>query len=413
MLKRIENLRKDELVRGSLILILMIGVFNIFNYIFQMSMARMLGPSDYGILAVMMSFVYIFSIPSEAIQTIITRYVSRLSVKNEDGKIKDLLNRSMKKGIIFSTLGFLVYAVMAIFISSFLKIEFWILILTGLLIFYSFEIPILRGIMQGKKRFGSLGINLVIESFMKVVFSLLFVLASFKVYGAMGGVIFGGILAFLLGLVAIRSLMKTKTKRTDFSGIYRYNLPLIISITSIVLMYSLDVIIAKRFFSPEIAGQYAFVALIGKAIIFSSFAVGKAMFPISSEKFSSGNKTWGIFKNSMIITLVISGAALFFYFFFPEFVIRILSLGSSQYLAASNVLFILGLAFSFASFSNIIILYGLSINRIRRSSLFFLSFAAIEVVILSIFNHSIFEFSLSLMIVNLIMLLFSIYLIRR
>ena len=38
-----------------------------------------------------MSLIYIFSIPSEAIQTIITGHVSRLSIKKQEGKIKDLL----------------------------------------------------------------------------------------------------------------------------------------------------------------------------------------------------------------------------------------------------------------------------------------------------------------------------------
>ena len=42
-----------------------------------------------------MQFVYIFGIPSEAIQTIVTRYVGKFGGRKKEGMIKDLLLRSM------------------------------------------------------------------------------------------------------------------------------------------------------------------------------------------------------------------------------------------------------------------------------------------------------------------------------
>jgi O-antigen/teichoic acid export membrane protein len=112
----LKKLRKDELVRGSLILIIMIGIFNILNYIFQISMARMLGPADYGVLAVLMSIVYIFGIPSEAIQTIISRYTSKFNVRRSLGKIKEMLIKSVKRGLLFSLIIFLVFAFLSVYI---------------------------------------------------------------------------------------------------------------------------------------------------------------------------------------------------------------------------------------------------------------------------------------------------------
>jgi len=49
-----------------------------------------------------MSFVYIFYMPSEAIQTIITKYTNKLNINNEFGKIKDLMYRSLKMGFKYS-----------------------------------------------------------------------------------------------------------------------------------------------------------------------------------------------------------------------------------------------------------------------------------------------------------------------
>lgn len=411
MLKR--KLVEDELLKGSIILIIMIGVYNIFNYVFQMSMAKILGPADYGILAVLMSFVYIFGIPSEAIQTIITRYTSRFNSRKKYGKIKDLLYRSLKKGIIFSVIAFLVFFFLSFWFSAVLKINAWLLIITGLLIFSAFISPIVRGILQGQKKFFGLGANLIIESMIKVIFSVIFVLIGLRVYGAIAGVMIGIIIAFLLGIFFIRKVIKARRKTSKFTGIYLYNLPVIIAMTSIVLIYSIDVIIARIVFSPEEAGIYAFVSLIGKAIFFSSSAIGKAMFPLASEHFSNRIKTDKILKKSLIIISLISGFALIFFLLIPEQIIYVISLGSSQYLPASGILFILGLAFTFASFSYALILYGLSIDRINKSAYFLLFFFIIETGLLVFFGNSLMAFSIILLAVNLLMMLFSIYLIKR
>lgn len=403
-----KKLSGDELIKGSIILFLMIGIFNLFNYIFQMSMARLLGPADYSILAVLMSFVYIFSVPSETIQTVVSKYTSRFNINNSFGKMKDLLLRSLKKGVVISLITFLIFLPIAFLLSNFLKIGVWLIILIGIFIFFTFTMPIIRGIIQGRKKFTSLGVNLIVESLIKIILAISLVLLGFKVYGAIGGLLISEVITFVLAFYAIKEVTSSKRKSENYRGVYSTNFPILIMITSITLIYSLDIILARRFFSPILAGQYAFVSLIGKVILFSSSAIGKAMFPISSESFVKRKKTTGILKKSIIIVSLISGIALFFYLFFPEFIIRIISLGSDQYLGAANILFVVGLAFSFISLSNILITYNISINKMGKSSLFLLLFVLLEVILLSIFNSNLLEFSIALLFVSFAMLIYSI-----
>lgn len=413
MYKKLKDLANDKIVRGSFILFVMIGIFNVLNYIFQMSMAKMLGPADYSILAVLMSLVYILSIPSEAIQTVITRYVSKFNIKHENGKIKDLIYKSFSKGLKFSVAIFIGLILISIFLASLLKVRFSLLVFTGLLIFYMFSVPILRGVLQGKKKFFTLGINMVVESLAKVIFSIILVFVGFSVFGAIGGLIIGGIIAFTLGFWTIGEILISKRKPVEeMGGVYRYNLPVLIGITAIVLIYSLDVILARIFFSPEVAGQYSFVSLIGKVIVFSSFAISKSMFPISSENFEKGKKTRGILKKSLIIISLVSFAMLVLCLLIPEQVIKFISFGSSQYLGASNVLFIVSLAFSFTSFTNILVTYSLSINKLRKSSLYLLFFVLLEVILLSVFNADLVQFTAALLAVNFLMFLYSLFLIK-
>ena len=97
MYKKIRKLSGEEIFRGGIVLLIMVNIFNFLNYLFHFSMARLLTPADYGVLAVLMSLVYIFTIQGEGIQTIVSRYTTRFNIKKQYGKIKYLLVRSLKK----------------------------------------------------------------------------------------------------------------------------------------------------------------------------------------------------------------------------------------------------------------------------------------------------------------------------
>ena len=292
MIQRIKNLREDELVKGSFVLFFLIVVYNLFNYVFQISMAKMLGPEDYGIMAALMSIIYIFSIPSEAVQTMMTKYTSVLIPSNGHGKVKDLLIRVLKKSLIFATLIFIIYVIISVlFLSEFLDISLDLMIFTGLFIFVVFSLPAIRGVIQGMKRFSTLGFNLITEACIKVVLSLFLVFIGWKVFGSIAAVLLASILTFFISLRVIKPILASKRETQLFKNRYLGNLPILIATTAVVLMYSLDIILARRFFSSTIAGQFAFVSLIGKVIIFVGSSIGKTMFPISSEQFSKGNNT--------------------------------------------------------------------------------------------------------------------------
>ena len=414
MIKKIRGLRNDELIKGSFILFFLIIIYNILNYVFQISMAKMLGPEDYSILAVLMSIVYVFSIPSEAIQTVITKYSSVLSAKKRFSNLKDILIRISKKGLLFSVIIFISYSLVSVFVlSGFLNINYSLLVLTGLFIFVVFLLPVERGMLQGMKKFTTLGFNFIMESLMKVVFSVILVLFGWKVYGAIVALILGSVIAFILAAYSLKPILKSKRERKLITNAYSSNLPILIATISIVLMYSIDIIFARRFFTPIIAGQFAFVALIAKVIIFVGSAIGKAMFPISSEQHSLGNKTKGVLKKSLAMIILFSLCALILYYIVPEFIVKIISLGSNQYTAASHILFTLGLAYSLLGFSYLIILYQLSLNKMIKSSYFTLIFVLIQVIFLYLYHSDLLEYSIAILISNLLIFLYSLFLLKK
>src|SRR3972149_4917465 len=160
------------LLSSSLVLLITFNIYNLLNFIFHFFMARMLTPADYGTLAALFSIIYLTGIFSESIQMVITKYSA--SEKNK-ARLKNLITRSIKKALKFSIIIFIGYILLSIPLSFMLEIPYILLTSTGLIIFTSFLSPITRGLMQGTKRFNSLGINMIAESVIKFVLAILLV----------------------------------------------------------------------------------------------------------------------------------------------------------------------------------------------------------------------------------------------
>lgn len=403
MLNKIKNIYKDELVRGSIVLFAMINLFNILNYVFHFAMARMLEPASYGILVVLTSVAYIFSVPSEAIQTIFSKYTSQFS-KNA-GKVKDLMLRGVKRAAKISGICYIIFIPVAMFLSFFLNIKLMLLLLTGVLAFASFVTPVLRGVLQGEKRFIGLGASLNVESIIKTALAVLLVYVIHDVYGAVIAIILSTIIGFLFTLALVRDIVRRKRERMFIKGAYGYSLNTFVLFLLIVLMLSLDVILAKRFFSPEIAGQYAVASLLGKTLFFGANGVAKAMFPISSGK--AKHERRGILKKAIMLTVMICAAILVVFAIAPELIVGILFGG--KYLAAGSIILYTGIAFSILALTNLVVYHKLSHGKVTNPYYMF-TFVLLEILILWVFSQTLVSFAFGLILTNVLALAGSLFL---
>jgi O-antigen/teichoic acid export membrane protein len=410
MLKRIKSFSKEELVKGSLVLFIMINLFNFLNYVFHFLMARILGPADYGLLAVLMSMAYIFSVPNEALQTVASSLTSKFNSKKEFGKMNFVFAKIIKKYLRIAALCFVLFIPIAFFLSYFLPgVTFLHLIFTGTILFGVFTVPVVRGVLQGRKKFKKLGWSMVIESVAKLVIAVSLVLLGMRIYGAMAGVIFSIFLSFLLSLTFIKEVTGSKKKKVEDKNLYSYNKPIIIAVFVVMIMFSLDIILAKRFFDSDLAGKYAVASMLGKMIFLGVIPIGKAMFPIASEAAKQGKKSKS-FQQSLILVSVLCLIAVAAFFIIPKVVIGVLF--GQQYVDIWKILGFIGLAFSFLAFSNLVILYLLSRNKIKRPSLLVI-FPIIQILLLFLFHETLLQFTLAFMLSNIFLLIFSLFILFK
>jgi O-antigen/teichoic acid export membrane protein len=404
----IRKIFRSELGKGMIILFVMMNFYNFLNFLFHFIMGRVLGPEGYGTFAVLMSLIYIYGIPIEAIQNLTSRYTTKLSSEQKFGKLKGLMTKSLQKSFLFSFIIFIALFPLSLLVSKFLNIDFWLIILTNVFIFFAFIGPITRGILQGRKKFVQFGSSLIIESGIKIILSISLVFLGMHVFGAMMGVLIGTIFGIFISVYFNRDLLKLEEIETKFNELYYQGVPYFISTIVILLVFSLDIILAKRFFSPELAGQYAVLSMIGKMLFFGTTSIGKAMFPLTSEKHDSGEDSMRLFKKSFIIIFTICAIAVTAFATIPKLVILILY--GNQYLKMSPYLVYSGIAFSFLALSNLLAVYALSINKMK-SSYFLFIFLAIEVGLLYSFHDNILEYIVAFMASNIVMFIGSLFLI--
>jgi len=405
---------KNELFIASMILMILMNLANIINYFFHFIMARMLGPSDYAVLAVLTSIIYIFSVPTSSIQTLISKKTTSLLVKREFGKIKGIFKSGMKEGFFISLVFFILFLAVSFFLSPSLKISFWLLAITGVFIFTSFILPVGTGILQGMKKFSSWGWNTILNSTAKIILAVLLVFIGFGVYGPMLGFVFGAFISLIFIFPSIKEITSSKEKNEKIHILSMKNFSTVFSILIITLMYSLDIIFAKAFFSSEIAGIYSVASMIGKMIFFGTSTIMGAMFPISSEKFSREGRKEArkIMKKSFILICSLCFIAIALLYLFPERIISLLF--GKSYIESTGIVLYLAIAYSFISLINSLILYKISIEEFKiRHSLILGGLLVIQLAFFIVAKDSIKFFSFAFMSSTIISFLICLILMKK
>lgn len=396
-----------NLVKGSLILLIAFNIYNALNFFFHFAMVRMLSVIEYGILASLYSIIYVLAVFTESIQTVITKYTTK---EENKGKLKNILKRGLKKSFFVSLIIFIFYIAISIPLSNVMKISYPLMVLNGLMIILAFLTPVTRGVLQGKKRFNILGINMISEASTKFILALFFVMIGWAVYGAILGTIIGVSISFVLSFFSLGDVIKEKEENADTSGIYGYTKPTLFIIFVILAFYSIDIPIARIFFPAEIAGAYAIASILAKTIFFGTQPISRAMFPLSAENSKEKNKSDNVFMNALTIFCIGIIIALALFYFFPELILRIFS--GKELANSSRILFYLGIAVSLISFANLVLLHKLSLGKVKGYG-YLLIFLILEIFLLGWFSKDLMQFSIAFITASAAFLWGSVVLIKE
>lgn len=329
------------------------------NYLFHVYVSWYLSGSDYGVLNALLSLSSILLVLGVSFQMTTAK---RTAVNgNESEAFSDIMSNGAGLLIIL----ILILLPLSPLLVNLTRSSF----LSVLIIFFIFSInlilSILRGLMQGLKRFLRLNMSFYLEVLTKTI--LLFVLMRYfrSINLALLTILAGMLLSLFHGLFSFRELVLKYIRRPviSFKGKTLTFIGAVgISQFALYFFTSLDMIIVNYFLAAQ-SGVYAVVLKYSQLLFFVSFSILTVFIPQLSERI--GNRR-SFIKLSSLCMLLLSGvgavALLFYRFIFPPTVSFFFD---DQYAHASRYLLLGGISYFLLVLSFVLVNILLILDKLR------------------------------------------------
>lgn len=388
-------------------------VANLGNYVFNLFAGRLLGPSDYGVMAAIIALLYIVSVPSVTLTYVAAKYSSRFKAQNKLDQLSRFFISLNKVVLGLSFLIFLLFVFIREPLSRFLKIESPVpVIFLGALLGTSLLTALNNSTIQGLLKFNFLAFNGILTVVVKLVVGLGLILAGFSVGGALAGFLAGFLAPYLVSFWPLKFLLflRRETAKIDWKGVLGYAGPVFLSTLGLTLLYTVDVVLVKHFFPPAQAGLYSSLSLIARVTLFVTTPIAVVMFPLISDRLARDERYLHLFLGSLALVVLAVVSITAFYYLFPEFTVRLFF--GSQYLAGARYLGRFGVFLSLYSLCNIFASFYLSIYKTRIASLPLL-FGLLQIVLIWLYHGSFLQvLNVATAIVLALLICFVIYLPR-
>lgn len=409
MKKKIISVLKHPLISGSTILIMGSLLANVINYLSNLVVARLLIPSDYGIFASLLSIFNIFAVFSTTISTVFTKFTAVfIGQKNEQ-----LISALIKKGTIWvGALSFFVSGIIIIFsfqIAHFLNIKDTILVvITSLALLISLLSSVPSGVLQGLMKFVNFTLVNVFSSTFKLILIIAFLLAGFRVFGAMGAFLVATIVGYIASFVPIRKyLWRNKNLTLKIHNLYHklsaYAFPVFLSSIGMTAMITMDIVLVKHFFSAEIAGRYSALSLMGRSIFYAVQPITFALFPLIVQKKERKEKLLGTVLLSFVLMGIPALILSLIYFNYPMLILKIF-FPSEEYLSLIPYLGPFSIFILFYILSFLLNSFYISIGKIKVFSLT-IGASIIEIISIVFFHRDLNQIITGLIVSSFLLLL--------
>lgn len=411
MFERLRKSLANPLLAGSFLVSVGLTVGNVFNYLFHVSMGRMLTPSNYGTLATLISFMGIFGVFASTMSTVVAKFVSRYRVQESNSDIAHLLRQLIRRIGLVILIVIIVTQFIVAPIGAFLHIEDGFLInLTIVGILLAILVAINSGALQGLLQFRSIALFGSSGSILRLVLALILVYLGFGLRGASIGFFLAYLIPYLLTFIPLGSYVfhKESNKEIEYGPLFKYSIPSFVALIGLSMLLSMDIILVKHFFTDIYAGHYAALSVIGRVIFFATSSIGMVMFPIIAGKFEKGKDHTKTFLVSLLLVFWVGLFATVLYFLFPAPIIQ-LFYNNPSYLTEVNNLGLMGLFFFIYSLMALFIQYYLSISR-TKIVLFSIIASILQVVLIWNFHLDLRQVIISSIIAeSLLLMLLTVY----
>ena len=286
----VERTAQSTVLSGSLIMLVAMMLVNVFNFAYNMIMARMLGPGAFGNINAAVTLLLLASCISLAFQLVCAKFVAKS--QGDPGKaavVHSLLGKAWIVSLLLGAALFLTQKPVARYLNV---PSPWIIGILALGIAAYAPLGVKRGAMQGVCAFQRLGTNFVLEALTRLVFGVGLVVVGYGVLGAVGAISASVIVACFVPRIPAQ----LRTPRGVAEPLLLAEaVQAIVFFVGQVIINNIDILLVKHFFPADPAGIYAAISQIGRILYFASwFGVVNAMFPVAAAAGPDEKKDHGL-----------------------------------------------------------------------------------------------------------------------
>ncbi|HZR57536.1 MAG TPA: hypothetical protein VFA74_11730 [Terriglobales bacterium] len=331
---------RARVLSGSMIMLVSSGFVGAANLVYNLAIAHSLGADNFGQASAVYTVLMLLSAVTLSFQLLCSKFVAKNdSLAEKVGIYRYFHRRSWIFGVGISLL--LVYSSPLVTRYLNLSTQSYIILLAAAVGFY-IPLGVRRGLMQGMYEFHRLALNFVLEVVVKLGGALILIAAGLGVKGVIIAVVVSIVVAYFFAQPprALTTGAKTVLPTALDEGVQA-----LVFFVGQVIINNLDIVLVKHFFAATEAGVYAAIALVGRVVYMSSWAVVSGMFPFSARVRSEEHDSRAVLGTAMLLVIMISSIFTFAVWLAPQSLWHIL-LGSGFPLGGHS------------SYSSLLVLYA-------------------------------------------------------
>lgn len=292
---------------------MMIGVGGI-NYLFQIVIGRTLTIEEYGTVNSLLSLTSIISVPGTILAMIISKQISIALAKGNASAVKSLARIFIITTCLIGLGLVLIEICLSGWIGRYLHVnEIGYVVICCVISGLTIALQSFAGTIQGMQKFFEYGFQSFVTAICKIGFSVLLIMAGFKVGGPLWGMLIAQVATLFYCMLVLQrafsgeNYMPVDIKQTlwDCS---RDLWVIALGQLNISVLTNCDLILVKRFFNETDAGIYSAAIIIARLVMYVSTMLIYVLFPKVANQTAQGKDTQKLFLKSLVANLAIIAA---------------------------------------------------------------------------------------------------------
>ena len=271
---------------------------NLASFGYQIGLSRDLTAADYGLWSALLAMTMLLQIPVSTINMLVVRRVAEANAQGAREQIWHFLRGALMTVSRYILIGLAVFAAVTPVLLKALDVASPVpLVVVAATAATAIWVPLGLATLQGLQKFGALALATLIQR-ASILLGLGLVALGAGISGAICGLLIGNVLGIVLSFSM--SQLELSRQREQNSP----ETPAALQVDeaqgwSVAATYALmttflyvDLLLARYFLAPEAAGQYAAVAVLGKAIYYAPIGIVMLLIPkVASARMHASSTT--------------------------------------------------------------------------------------------------------------------------